>query len=117
MNTISRIVLTVLLLWSVAYGQDIYDSFYEALENEDLPQMVTSIWQIKSSEDDSPERYIAEFNYYFYISDKSEGPVHMSTELPDDVDVSSSFELRDSIGNIRIVDWLKRKKLSSSTFF
>lgn len=100
MNIFLRVTLAVLLLCGVAYGQDIYDSFYEALENEDLPQMVTSIWQIKSSGDDSPERYIAEFNYFFYISDKSEGPIHLSTELPEDEDVTSSFELRDSTGHV-----------------
>lgn len=101
MNTISRIALALLLLWGVAYGQDdVYESFYEALENEYLPQMVSSIRQIQASGDKSPERYIAEFNYFFYISDKSEGPVHLSTELPEDEDVISSFELRDSTGNV-----------------
>lgn len=108
MKIISKIVIAMLLLCGVAYGQDVYesdeqdvyDSFYEALQNEDLPQMVTLIWQIKSSGDKDPERYIAEFNYFFYISDKSEGPVHLSTELPDDEEVTSSFELRDSTGNV-----------------
>ena len=100
MNTISRIVLTLLLLWGVAYGQNVYDSFYEALQNEDLVQMASLIRQIQASGDDSPERYIAEFNYYFQVSDKSEGPVHLSAELPEDEDVISSFELRDSTGNV-----------------
>ena len=98
---ILKLALTMLLLCGVAYGQDdVYESFYEALENEYLPQMVSSIRQIQASGDKSPERYIAEFNYYFYISDKSEGPVHLSTELPEDEDVISSFELRDSTGNV-----------------
>ena len=101
MNTISRIALASLLLWGVAYGQeDVYESFYEALQNDSLPQMVSSIRQIQASGDDSPERYIVEFNYYFHISDKSEGPIHLSAKLPDDEDVTSFFELRDSVGNI-----------------
>lgn len=101
MKIFSKIVITMLLLCSVAYGQDdVYESFYEALQKEYLPQMVSSIRQIQASEDDSPERYIAEFNYFFYISDKSEGPIHLSTELPDDEDVISYSELRDSTGHV-----------------
>lgn len=100
MNIISRIVLTVLLLWSVAYGQDVYESFYEALQNEDMVQMVSLIRQIQASGDNSPERYIAEFNYYYQVSDKSEGPIHLDPELPENEDVSVWYALRDSLGNV-----------------
>ena len=100
MNTITKIALTALMLWGVAFGQNIYDRFNEAIQKGDSAQMTTLIRQIQASDDVSPDRYIAEFNYYFNRSNNSEGPINMSKELPEDEDVTTWYALRDSVGNI-----------------
>jgi tetratricopeptide (TPR) repeat protein len=100
MNTITKISLTALMLWGVAFGQTIYDQFNKAIQNDDTAQMTTLIRQIQASDDVSPERYIAEFNYYFHISDRSEGPINMSVELPDDEGVTTWYTLKDSTGAV-----------------
>lgn len=100
MNTIIKIAFTALMLWGVAFGQNIYDQFNKAIQNDDTAQMTTLIRQIQASDDVSPDRYIAEFNYYFNRSNNSEGPINMSKELPEDEDVSTWYALRDSVGNI-----------------
>ena len=91
-----KLTLAVIMLCNIAYGQTIYDQFNKAINNNDTVQMTTLIRQIQASNDESAERYIAEFNYYFNVSKQE--VIATSQELPKNVDVSTSFTLTDSAG-------------------
>ncbi len=60
--------LIVIALFSVLCGfvsaQNVYDRFYEALQEGDSAGMAATIGEIRASGDQSAERYIAEYNYY-----------------------------------------------------
>ncbi|MBO7648330.1 MAG: hypothetical protein J6S48_03115 [Bacteroidales bacterium] len=92
-----KLTLAVLLLCNIAYGQTIYERFNKAINTDDTVQMTTLIRQIQASGDESPERYIAEFNYYYNMSKKEH--IELSTELPKGNHSSDDmFTLTDSTG-------------------
>ncbi len=92
-----KLTIAVLLLCNIAYGQTIYDQFNKAIHNNDTVQMTTLIRQIQASGDESPERYIAEFNYYYNMSKKE--VVELSKELPEgNYSSDGMFTLTDSTG-------------------
>ena len=92
-----KLTIAVLLLCNIAYGQTIYDQFNKAINNDDTVQMTTLIRQIQASGDESADRYIAEFNYYYNMSKKE--VVELSTELPEgNYSSDNMFTLTDSTG-------------------
>ena len=81
------IIAFVFALSNFAMSQIVYDRFYHALEESDSVEMETAINEIRASEDQSAERYIAEYNYYIKKALVYSG-VTMSKEYPDEyVDV------------------------------
>ncbi|MCR4965944.1 MAG: hypothetical protein K6A41_09850 [Bacteroidales bacterium] len=99
-----KILLALCMLGNIAFGQtgsdillsNIYDRFNQAIQNEDTLQMTSLIRQIQASSDESAERYIAEFNYYFNMSRKE--VIALTSELPKGKELSDVFTLLDSTG-------------------
>lgn len=97
---IIRIVVVLYAFsFKVVEAQNVYDNFYKALHEKDSATVEQILSEIRYSNDQSAERYIAEYNYWVNKAHVSEGPI-LSTELPEGVDVSGVFTLTDSMGNI-----------------
>lgn len=97
------IIRIVVVLYAFSFkiveAQNVYDNFYKALHEKDSATVEQILSEIRYSNDQSAERYIAEYNYWVNKAHVSEGPI-LSTELPEGVDVSGVFTLTDSMGNI-----------------
>lgn len=80
-------------------AQQKYDNFYKAMREKDSTALERILYEIRSGNDHSAERYIAEYNYWVNRAHISEGPV-LSTELPEGEGISGIYTLTDSNGNV-----------------
>ncbi len=96
---ISVVVVLYAFSCEIADAQNVYDNFYKALRENDSATIEQTLSEIRYGNDQSAERYIAEYNYWVNKAHVSKGPI-LSTELPEGIDVSGVFTLTDSIGNV-----------------
>lgn len=84
-----------------ATAQGVYDRFYEALQEDDSATMATTIGEIRASGDQSAERYVAEYNFYFSRALLFSG-MTSSTVYPDESEhvVGDIMTLSDSTGEV-----------------
>lgn len=84
-----------------ATAQGVYDRFYEALQEDDSAAMATTIGEIRASGDQSAERYVAEYNFYFSRALLFSG-MTSSTVYPDESEhvVGDIMTLSDSTGEV-----------------
>ena len=90
--------MCTLLLGSIE-AQSLYERFIKSLNEHDTVTVERLLSEIRSGNNQSAERYIAEFNYYYQKAHISIGPV-ISEELPDDEDITDYYTLTDSNGEI-----------------
>lgn len=97
--------LIVIALFSVLCGfasaQNVYDRFYEALQEGDSAGMAATIGEIRASGDQSADRFIAEYNYYVKKALLFSG-MTSSTVYPDENEfvMGDIMTLTDSTGEV-----------------
>lgn len=91
----------MLSLTLLATAQSPYKQFYDAVHESDTAAMTACILKIRSMNEQTAERYIAEYNYYFNLSTTYSGVV-TSTEPPSVEECPSGevYTLTDSTGNV-----------------
>ena len=105
------IIRIVVVLYAFSFkiveAQNVYDNFYKALHEKDSATVEQILSEIRYSNDQSAERYIAEYNYWVNKAHVSEGPI-LSTELPEGVEapaptagMMSEFTLLEAIENAK----------------
>lgn len=68
-------ILGVMSLLLLAAAQDPYEQFYDAVHEGDTTAMTASILKIRNMNEQTAERYIAEYNYYYNLSTTQAGLV------------------------------------------
>ena len=101
MKLVKRTMLILAVLSAVmpmlpAMGQEVYDKFYDAIHEGDTVAMKEYMGQIRALNEQTAERYVAEYNYYYNKSLSYSG-VMTSTELPDKNELVQGeiYRLRD----------------------
>ena len=91
-------VMSLLLL---AAAQDPYEQFYDAVHEGDTTAMKASVLKIRNMNEQTAERYIAEYNYYYNMSSTQSGLV-TSVKLPSEADgvQGEVYTLTDSTGAV-----------------
>ena len=92
--------MTLLAFALTTTAQNVYDHFYDAPNKGDNAEIDATIKESRSTDSQSPDRYIAEYNYYVNNALLYSGIV-TTTEYPDaDVHIKDGiYTLSDSTGN------------------
>ena len=93
--------LWVMSLLLLAAAQDPYEQFYDAVHEGDTTAMTASILKIRNMNEQTAERYVAEYNYYYHLSTTQSGVV-TSVEPPSETDgvQGDVYTLTDSTGAV-----------------
>ena len=104
MKLVKRTMLILALLSAVmpllpAMGQEVYDKFYDAIHEGDTVAMKEYMGQIRALNEQTAERYVAEYNYYYNKSKLFSG-VFTSAEPPakDELVQGEVYSFVDSTG-------------------
>ncbi len=93
--------LWMMSLIMLAAAQDPYEQFYDALHKGDTTAMKASMLKIRNMNEQTAERYVAEYNYYYNLS-KTQSGVVTSVDPPSEADgvQGEVYTLTDSTGAV-----------------